>query len=108
MARPTVNIHEAREMRLGRGGGRDRSGRTAGRTAGPVPTPDGAASARPVAWKSRDGAGLRRNRREPSRGLRAVILLLDAHTLLWWLADDATLGQAARGAIADPANDVLV
>jgi len=37
-----------------------------------------------------------------------VILLLDAHTLLWWLADDATLGQAARSAIADPANDVLV
>jgi PIN domain nuclease of toxin-antitoxin system len=37
-----------------------------------------------------------------------VILLLDAHALLWWLADDATLGAAARAAIANPANDVLV
>jgi PIN domain nuclease of toxin-antitoxin system len=37
-----------------------------------------------------------------------VILLLDAHALLWWLADDATLEAAARAAIASPANDVLV
>jgi PIN domain nuclease of toxin-antitoxin system len=37
-----------------------------------------------------------------------VILLLDAHTLLWWLADDPTLDGGARGAVADPANDVLV
>jgi PIN domain nuclease of toxin-antitoxin system len=37
-----------------------------------------------------------------------VILLLDAHALLWWLADDATLESAARAAIASPANDVLV
>jgi PIN domain nuclease of toxin-antitoxin system len=37
-----------------------------------------------------------------------VILLLDAHTLLWWLADDATLQAGARAAIASPANDVLV
>jgi PIN domain nuclease of toxin-antitoxin system len=37
-----------------------------------------------------------------------VILLLDAHTVLWWLADDPTLDQGARSAIADPANDVLV
>jgi len=37
-----------------------------------------------------------------------VILLLDAHALLWWLADDATLGAAARSAIASPVNDVLV
>jgi PIN domain nuclease of toxin-antitoxin system len=37
-----------------------------------------------------------------------VILLLDAHALLWWLADDPTLEAAARAAIASPANDVLV
>ena len=37
-----------------------------------------------------------------------MILLLDAHALLWWLADDATLQAGARAAIASPANDVLV
>jgi PIN domain nuclease of toxin-antitoxin system len=36
-----------------------------------------------------------------------VILLLDAHAALWWLADDATLDVSARSAIADPTNDVL-
>ncbi len=35
-------------------------------------------------------------------------LLLDAHALLWWLADDPALGSAARDLIADPANEVLV
>lgn len=34
-------------------------------------------------------------------------LLLDTHALLWWLAD-RELTQAARQAIADPANDVAV
>lgn len=37
-----------------------------------------------------------------------MILLLDAHAVLWWLADDPTLTSAARSAIADPMNDVLV
>lgn len=37
-----------------------------------------------------------------------MILLLDAHAVLWWLADDPTLHPAARSAIADPANDILV
>jgi len=37
-----------------------------------------------------------------------VILLLDAHTVLWWLADDRTLRADARRAIADPTSDVLV
>jgi PIN domain nuclease of toxin-antitoxin system len=37
-----------------------------------------------------------------------VILLLDSHTVLWWLADDQSLATAARSAIADPTNDVLV
>ena len=37
-----------------------------------------------------------------------MILLLDAHAVLWWLADDPTLHPAARSAIADPDNDVLV
>jgi PIN domain nuclease of toxin-antitoxin system len=37
-----------------------------------------------------------------------VRLLLDTHSLLWWLADDARLGDAARELIADPANDVFV
>ena len=38
----------------------------------------------------------------------SLILLLDAHAVLWWLADDPTLGTAARWAITDPVNDVLV
>lgn len=37
-----------------------------------------------------------------------MILLLDAHALLWWLADDPTLSRPARAAIRTPANDVLV
>jgi PIN domain nuclease of toxin-antitoxin system len=37
-----------------------------------------------------------------------VILLLDAHALVWWLSDDPQLSQPARSAIADPANAVLV
>ncbi|MGH2464082.1 MAG: type II toxin-antitoxin system VapC family toxin, partial [Candidatus Limnocylindrales bacterium] len=37
-----------------------------------------------------------------------MILLLDAHALLWWLADDPTLDRGAFRAIQDPANDVLV
>ena len=37
-----------------------------------------------------------------------MILLLDAHVVLWWLADDPTMHPAAHSAIADPANDVLV
>jgi PIN domain nuclease of toxin-antitoxin system len=37
-----------------------------------------------------------------------VRFLLDAHTLLWWLADDPTLGEHVRRQIADPANGVLV
>lgn len=35
-------------------------------------------------------------------------LLLDAHTLLWWLANDPTLTPSARALIADPANEVFV
>jgi PIN domain nuclease of toxin-antitoxin system len=35
-------------------------------------------------------------------------LLLDARTLLWWLADDASLDRNARDLIADPANEVIV
>lgn len=35
-------------------------------------------------------------------------LLLDAHALLWWLADDEQLGAEARELIADPGSDVLV
>jgi PIN domain nuclease of toxin-antitoxin system len=37
-----------------------------------------------------------------------VILLLDAHALLWWLADDPTLSDPARHAIAEPSTEVLV
>jgi PIN domain nuclease of toxin-antitoxin system len=37
-----------------------------------------------------------------------VILLLDAHALLWALADDPILGSEAREAIASPENEVLV
>ena len=35
-------------------------------------------------------------------------LLLDTHTLLWWLADDPALSGPAREAIANPANEPLV
>lgn len=35
-------------------------------------------------------------------------LLLDAHVLLWWLSDDAALGEQARALIADTRNEVLV
>lgn len=37
-----------------------------------------------------------------------MILLLDAHALLWWLADDPALADDARSAIAAPSNEVLV
>ena len=37
-----------------------------------------------------------------------MILILDSHALLWWLADDVTLSEGARRAIADPSSDVLV
>jgi PIN domain nuclease of toxin-antitoxin system len=37
-----------------------------------------------------------------------VIFLLDAHALVWWAEDRATLSDAARRAIADPTNDVVV
>lgn len=37
-----------------------------------------------------------------------MILLLDAHALLWWMTDSPTLSVAARRVIAEPANDVLV
>ena len=35
-------------------------------------------------------------------------ILLDTHSLLWWLAGSDRLSKVARGAIADDANDVLV
>lgn len=35
-------------------------------------------------------------------------LLLDTHALLWWLADDPSLGEEARAVIADPGVEVLV
>lgn len=35
-------------------------------------------------------------------------LLLDTHVLLWWLRDDARLGQRSRALIAAPRNEVKV
>ena len=35
-------------------------------------------------------------------------LLLDTHTLLWWLADDRLLGRKARALLKDPHNTVMV
>ena len=35
-------------------------------------------------------------------------LLLDTHTLLWWLADDPQLGSRARARIEDERNTVFV
>jgi PIN domain nuclease of toxin-antitoxin system len=37
-----------------------------------------------------------------------VKLLLDSHAFLWWLAGEESLSQAARAAVADPANAVFV
>jgi PIN domain nuclease of toxin-antitoxin system len=37
-----------------------------------------------------------------------MILLLDAHALIWALADDPSLQSEARDAIRDPMNDVVV
>lgn len=37
-----------------------------------------------------------------------MILILDAHALLWWMTDSPQLSSAARQAIAAPANDILV
>jgi PIN domain nuclease of toxin-antitoxin system len=37
-----------------------------------------------------------------------VILVLDAHALIWWLEDSSVLASGARAAINDPANDVIV
>jgi PIN domain nuclease of toxin-antitoxin system len=37
-----------------------------------------------------------------------VKVLLDTHSLLWWLTDDDQLGTQARDLIADPGNDILV
>jgi PIN domain nuclease of toxin-antitoxin system len=37
-----------------------------------------------------------------------VRLLLDTHTLLWWLADDPSLSAAARRLIGRSSNNVLV
>lgn len=37
-----------------------------------------------------------------------MILILDAHALLWWLRDEPSFDRAARASIADPANDVVV
>lgn len=34
-------------------------------------------------------------------------VLLDTHALIWWLTDNPRLSSPARGAIADPANEVL-
>jgi hypothetical protein len=34
-------------------------------------------------------------------------LLLDTHTLIWWLINDPTLSVEAKEAIADPDNIVL-
>jgi PIN domain nuclease of toxin-antitoxin system len=37
-----------------------------------------------------------------------MILLLDAHAVVWWLADDVALTAGARAAISDPGNEVFV
>ncbi len=37
-----------------------------------------------------------------------MILLVDAHALLWWLGDDPALSDPAARSLADPANAVVV
>jgi PIN domain nuclease of toxin-antitoxin system len=41
-------------------------------------------------------------------GFHPAELLLDTHTLLWWLAEPERLSPAAYGAIADPGSRVHV
>ena len=35
-------------------------------------------------------------------------VLLDTHTVIWWVDQDHLLGAAARAAITDPANELLL
>ena len=35
-------------------------------------------------------------------------VLLDTHTLLWWLFDDPKLSPTARATLGDPGNEILV
>lgn len=35
-------------------------------------------------------------------------LLLDTHTLIWWVTDNPALSKTAWDAICDPANEILV
>ncbi len=35
-------------------------------------------------------------------------LLIDSHAFLWWAEASPALGNAARDAVADPANEVLI
>jgi PIN domain nuclease of toxin-antitoxin system len=37
-----------------------------------------------------------------------VRLLIDSHVFLWWAEASSALGAAARNAIADPTNEVLI
>ena len=37
-----------------------------------------------------------------------MILLLDAHAVIWWISNDPTLSADALAAIASPSNEVLV
>src|SRR4029453_4503705 len=74
------------------------------------PSNDAAESARAPQWPTRAprGLGFAGDQRRDRRAVRPLILLLDAHALVWWLANDHKLSAAARGAVADPANDVVV
>ena len=38
----------------------------------------------------------------------AVLVLLDTHAFLWWIADSERLSSAAREVIADESNDIVV
>jgi PIN domain nuclease of toxin-antitoxin system len=37
-----------------------------------------------------------------------VRLLLDTHAIVWWLLDDPHLSAAAKAAIGEPGNDLLI
>jgi len=41
-------------------------------------------------------------------GALAVLVLLDTHAFLWWIADSERLSGLARGVIADELNDIVV
>ena len=115
MAAEIVNMHQAKthlsrlveRVEAGEEVVIARAGRPVARLV-PYPRPDQAADPRPWRGQGRMADDFDAPIPELLDALEFVVLLLDAHVLLWWLFDDANLRASARRAIADPATDVLI